>query len=48
MSEKKWASYIVGQFGAVAGVLTVLGLLIMSMAWVVWAFKVLEEMFQRR
>jgi len=48
MSEgKSWPSFIVGQLGSVAGMLTVLGLLLLSMAWVVWAFKVLEQVFQK-
>lgn len=49
MSERKsWLNFVISQFGHVTGMLIVLGLLLLSMAWVVWAFKVLEEMFQRR
>jgi len=44
MSDKSWPTFIVGQFGSVVGVLAMLGLLLLSFAWVVWAFKVLQGM----
>ena len=46
MSDKTWTQFIVGQFGAVTGILAILGLFILSIAWVVWAFKTLEHIFR--